>query len=330
MQVANLITTGAKFIFASAILTLGMPAHAATAGEVQVWLYKMAHTLANRNYEGTFIYQSGDRLEAMRIIHAVHDGSEYERLVALNGTAREIIRNRSGVTCILPDKQAVMTERGAPRASFFPSLAKADSKLAHYYNFTLLGEDRMTGQDALIVAIQPKDQYRYGYRLWLSADSAMLLKSDLLSEQGVVVEQMMFTDIDLLDEVPSDALRPQTTGIGYHWRHDDTGGEAVPPERRHWQAQRLPSGFVLLHYNAQHSPVREHLVFSDGLASVSAYIETPPADNKPNASGAARMGAVNTYSTEHGQHQITVVGEVPEITVRTIALGLQPLSAAAP
>jgi sigma-E factor negative regulatory protein RseB len=61
-----------------------------------------------------------------------------------------------------------------------------------------------------------------------------------------------------------------------------------------------------------------HIVFSDGLASVSLFIETLGKTSSPKV-GYLVQGATNVYATTLDGYQIIVVGEVPEDTVRSIA-----------
>ena len=61
------------------------------------------------------------------------------------------------------------------------------------------------------------------------------------------------------------------------------------------------------------------MVFSDGLAAVSVFIE--PLESRPDraATGLASTGAINIYTREVANHMITVVGEAPAVSVQRIA-----------
>jgi sigma-E factor negative regulatory protein RseB len=61
-----------------------------------------------------------------------------------------------------------------------------------------------------------------------------------------------------------------------------------------------------------------HLVYTDGIASVSVFVE-PRKANTAGAEGPARVGSSSAYSTVVDGHQITAVGEVPPSTVELIA-----------
>jgi sigma-E factor negative regulatory protein RseB len=64
-----------------------------------------------------------------------------------------------------------------------------------------------------------------------------------------------------------------------------------------------------------------HLVYSDGLASVSVFIE-PRNPRAVPMEGLAKVGAAFAYSRDLDGHQVTAVGEVPAATVEAIAVGV--------
>jgi sigma-E factor negative regulatory protein RseB len=60
------------------------------------------------------------------------------------------------------------------------------------------------------------------------------------------------------------------------------------------------------------------LVYSDGLAAVSVFIEPLQAGHE-TAPGLASLGAIHIYTREVANHRITVVGEAPATSVQRIA-----------
>ena len=66
-------------------------------------LERMGIASKQLNYQGVFAYQTGNSLQSIRIIHRADDQGETERLVSLNGAAREVIRTNDLVTCIFPE-----------------------------------------------------------------------------------------------------------------------------------------------------------------------------------------------------------------------------------
>ena len=94
----------------------------------------------------------------------------------------------------------------------------------------------------------------------------------------------------------------------------------------------LPPGFRVktfpnLPVAADPAP-RTRFIISDGLAWVSVFIEDGNAGERPGAmrraEGLVQMGTTAAYSLTAAGHRITVVGDVPADTVRSIAAAIQP------
>ncbi|NIR62131.1 MAG: MucB/RseB, partial [Gammaproteobacteria bacterium] len=227
------------------------------------------------------------------------------------------------VTCILPDARSVVVEKSRPRKPFPGALLEDTRELAAHYELMLLGSDRIADRPARLIGVKPKDSYRYGYRLWLDEQTAMPLKIDLMSEAGEALEQVMFTRLELPEEIPVAALEPAISGEGFTWyrgREMEEGPGTGTRRPSRWTVTRLPPGFKLIEQGGyrlpgSRSPV-EHMVFSDMLASVSVYIESQADEER--FEGHSRMGAVNAFGTTVDGHPVTVVGEVPEATVTLI------------
>jgi len=75
-----------------------------------------------------------------------------------------------------------------------------------------------------------------------------------------------------------------------------------------------------------------HLVFTDGLASVSVFVESSPISASPGTqgqvSGTTRVGSTSAFSTVVEGHRVTAVGEVPPSTVQFIAKAMKSQQAA--
>ncbi len=304
-----------------------LPAVAQAEGsdaQARAWLDRMITARHALNYDGTFVFQYGGQMGAMRIVHGAAADGERERLVALTGAAREILRNHGQTTCILPDARSVMVEPARAGGQTLPHeiLSSADG-LDKHYTFGLGGQDRVVGREAQIVTVLPRDAYRYGYRLWLDKQHALMLKSELVDERGRTLETLMFTALKVLDHVPNDALHPAISGQEFSWHHKALQPESAKPSSR-WRVTRLPVGFVLRVAEEQKRDEHdvEHLVYSDGLASVSVFIE--PADHdEDELLGPSRLGAVHAFGRRIGKRQVLVVGEVPAATVEMMAKSLQ-------
>lgn len=287
------------------------------------WLMKINHAARMLNYEGAFVYQHDGQLEAMRLVHKVENGRTHERLVSLNGAAREIIRTDREVLCYLPDEKSVMVEHRKVDDTSFPRiLPERLNEIDESYVVQIGKSGRVTGRVAQQVIIKPRDEYRYGYRLWADRDTGLLLQADLLDAQGKLIEQFMFTQVNVGGNISAAALKPETEGKGFAWHRADAREKPAPTPSR-WAAAKLPRGFKLSRQMTRQAPMRqvavEHLVYSDGLATISVFIEKKEAGAATAMQGASHMGAVHAHGTRRGDYQITVVGEVPAATVALIS-----------
>ncbi|MGB5177970.1 MAG: MucB/RseB C-terminal domain-containing protein [Gammaproteobacteria bacterium] len=292
------------------------------ANSARQWLDNMSRSLQSLDYDGTFVYYHDGKLEAMRIVHQASAGGERERLMSLTGSAREVLRDDKVVTCIMPDKKSVMVGQSRPRQPF-PDVPEDLDSLSPYYELRDVGEDRVAGLMTRVIDITPRDKYRYGYRFWIDTTNFMLLKFELNAVDGTAIEQVMFTGLRVGDRIPAAALEPSLTGEGYNWfRQGDGGNPAAASGEPEWTVKQLPAGFNLTDYQRRHlhqgREQAEHMVFSDGLATVSVYVEKMLADS-PEFTGLSNMGAMNAYGIVIDDHQVTVVGEVPAATVQSIA-----------
>lgn len=306
-------------------------AHAAAKGDTpEAWLERMNAALQDLNYQGTFVYLRSDRMETLQVTHRGDKEGGVERIISLTGPKREIVRDHKNVKCILPANRSVLVERRYGAASrlvaAIPAGMDAD-KLAAYYRFRDLGTDRVAGIECKVIGIEPRDGYRYGYKLWLDAKTAMLMRSDLLDQNEHLVERVVFTSLKYPQTISDKALAPTEIGSGYTWNIQGDSEKPLQEEQDvSWHADNLPAGFKLSLSDVQRvagagHPVR-HLVYSDGLASVSVFAELVSPGRKLLL-GPSRVGAVNAYGrTVDGRH-LTVVGEVPAVTVEMIAKAMQ-------
>jgi len=287
--------------------------------EAQLWLERMSNAIKTLNYEGTFVYIHGKQMETMRIIHSNENGVERERMLSLAGEPREILRDNNSLICILPDSKSVVVEKSRPQKYLPIGLQNITSNLKKYYRFRIVDSERMTGRDAIVIDVHPVDLYRYGYHLWLDKKTAMLLKSDLIDSKGNPVEQVMFTQLDIRESIPATELEATISSSGYKLFKQKR--EKGVDHNSQWNVSRLPAGYMKGMHKTHGIPTSrmpvEHLMFTDGISSVSVYIEEMNKD-KPMMKGFSKMGAVNAYTTVISSHYVTVVGEVPKAAVKSI------------
>jgi len=314
-------------------LVLGAGAQAAgRSDEPRAWLTRMNEALANRNYDGTFFHLSKGQVETLRIVHRVQGGRVTERLLSLDGSGREFVRTNEDLTCYLPDQKTVIVEPRREKNPFLGSLPQFNADVDDFYKMDSLPPGRVMGRPTRVISVSPKDQYRFGYKLWLDEQTAMPLKTQLCDARGQVVEQIVFANLDMPDAIPESAVLPSVKTDGMRWIRQGAPADS-PASLAAFRASRLPPGFRLTVSGTQtlgdSTAPAAHLVYSDGLATVSVFVEPEPAPPANNAAAGSagpmptqslsRVGAGYAFSTVVQGHQVTAVGEVPAQTVEFIA-----------
>lgn len=303
------------------------PAYSAISDDARTLLEGMAQAVHELNYQGTFIYRHDGNMQTMRIYHGAYPDGEKERLVSLSGPKREVLRDEDRVTCLLPQSKSMVIDEARSSRPFPISVPTRLEELGALYDVGVEGTDRIAGMEAQKVALKPADAYRYGQNLWIGKENGLPLRAELLDEQGQPIEQIMFTDVKLYDELPRELLEPEVSGEGWvRKQYRSTKAPAKVQPSGQWEVTRLPPGFEkdvhLQHGEPASQSAGEHLVFSDGLASVSVFIE-PAGDSAAPVSGLSHMGAVHAFGRQLDEHRIIVVGEVPAETVKLIAEGVR-------
>jgi sigma-E factor negative regulatory protein RseB len=305
---------------------LGLAAAPAFAESGQEWLSRMGAALNNASYVGEFVSESAERTERLSITHRVRDGVVSERLVSLTGHGRELVRENDEVVVYLPDQKLAIIERRSGRSDLMGALPQFEGRMASWYKVDWVGRETLDefGQTA-VVAVRPLDGYRFGYRLWIDVDSHMPVRSDLTDGSGRVIERLRFTRLEFDDNIPDSAFEPAVDRGKLRWvRQSPQSSDEAPA----WRAAQVPPGFRLSVSGMQALagsgvPV-SHFVYSDGLATVSVFVQVPVA-GKPPVQGTTRSGVASAFTTVVDGHQVTAVGEVPPRTLKYIATGLRPV-----
>jgi len=313
------------------------PQRSRGADDPREWLMKMNQALSTRNYDGTFFHISEGRVETMRIVHRVRAGHVTERLQSLDGSGREFVRNNDELTCYLPDQHTILVEPKPDQGPFLGSLPQFGAGVDEFYRIESLPDTRVLGRAAHVIAVNPKDQFRFGYRLWLDEKTAMPLKTQLCDSQGQVIEQILFARLDMPDTIADSELTPAVRTDGMRWVRQGPSHDSASAALSAYRASELPPGFHLTVQGAQTiggaTVPASHLVYSDGLATVSVFVEAQPETPAPGGAdaasaappadapmeGLARVGSGYAFSTVVQGHQVTAVGEVPAQTVEFIA-----------
>ncbi len=303
------------------------------AGHLFDVLQRMSDADQQQNYQGIFILRKSGELSTLRVTHGSDEKGSWESLEALNGEPRKVVRRNNKVVSVFPDRELVTIRTNANKQPLHWQLPENIDQLERSYSLNQLADDRIANHPTLVLDLTPNDKFRYGYRYWIDKNTGMLLRCDLVTENDTVVEQMMFTSLDYLPQTP---LPPFDLKQFQYYEQKLLDEPEVKVEHSaplQWVVNELPEGFLLTQSTMRYSQLASvhdaadqkkrqldllHLVYSDGLASVSVFIEKNQRAAK-HLQGATTMGAVNAFGNSVGDYFVTVVGEVPVKTVQSMA-----------
>ncbi|HET9034324.1 MAG TPA: MucB/RseB C-terminal domain-containing protein [Dokdonella sp.] len=291
-------------------------------------LAQMAAAMRATDYQGSFVYQHAGRIDTLRVFHA-GGARERERLISLNGPRNEIVRNGTNITSIRADDSAIVYNSTSGRGLLPLVPDSVDPELEKSYRIVLNGSDRVAGYSADIVDIVARDGFRYGYRLWIDKGSRLLLRSIVTDSKRQPLEQFMFVSL-IIGTPPSDTdlvprQRELLTTTATDSDEIELRGEPM------WSVSKAPSGFAFRSARRSMDAVEgaQHLVYSDGLASVSVYVE-PKNSTGDELTTIASRGTMNIYTYSNEKWRFTVLGDVPLATVTMMAQSLQPVVKSVP
>ncbi len=300
---------------------LSLPASAASIdgpSNLNAWLSHVAKATQQLTYDGTYIYQHDDSVEISHISHRRDNGSELTKLDALSGPPHAFVRVNDAVYCYIPDGNQVKVERHQYH-KFFPAMLPASTAiLTTLYILKPLGHTYIADHDSFGISLIPRDDYRYGYALWADTASGLLLKLVKLDSKQQAAGQFTFTQVDI-----GQAPARQQFQSGFADKKQVTVPSREVQVQTRWRISKLPDGFYLAMETQRDLPGKSqdiiHQVYTDGLATVSLFIE--PLDqlgsNPPR--GLSSQGMMSLYARPIGAYQVTALGEVPAATLMMMA-----------
>ena len=310
-----------KFITLILSLALMAPAYSSDEKSAKELLLNMAEAVHNRNFDASFVVVKGKSMEPYRWLHAKQGETELEHLSLLNGAGLEIIRIDNQVTYFEPQSAPYSIATDSIAGPIPEVLFKNIERLNQEYDFVLGGKGRIAGRPAQLVRIESKDEYKFNYWLWIDAESSLILKSAYVNHNGDMLEQLQLTHISVTEEpaplllemlnkefptpLPSDAIAKNTDNLASN----------------NWQIGWLPDGFSLLksdrHKLDLNNELTDYYLYSDGFVEVSVFVQRPLPGRRP--SGALSSGATTIYVHNAGSFDVSVVGNIPATTAKTIA-----------
>lgn len=336
---ASLTPRSARLRFAQGLLvlwlagTLGMavagPARKADGraearGErtVSEWLLRMHEASRNRSYVGTFVVSSSSgAMSSARIWHACDGQRQIERVESLTGAPRQTFRRDDEVLTFVPETKTVRSERRESLGLFPDLLNPGETAIPEFYAARHLGRDRVAGYDADVVQVAPKDSLRFGYRIWSERKSGLVVKLQTLDADGTVLEQAAFSELQLDAPVRMDKLA-QMMAVPAGWRVEKAEAVKTTAAAEGWGLKNPVAGFKPMSCYKRPAEGVLQWIFSDGLASVSLFVENYDGQ-RHQQEGVFASGATHTLMRRVQDWWLTAVGEVPPQTLKAFAASLE-------
>ncbi len=297
---------------------------------VNEWLSRMHDAaMSKRSYIGTLVQSSQSGMSSARIWFACDGINQTERIEALTGTPRSSIRRDDKVVTFVPEAKLVRmeTREGMPASGITELLKPGVGSIPDFYTVQSLGSERIAGYEADIVQLKPRDNLRYGYRVWTERKSALVLKLQTLDAGGSVLEQAAFSELQIEAPVKAEKLKAMMKPAE-GWRIEQSDAVKTTAAAEGWLLKSAVPGFkpVSCHKRGASTgkPQDDTMqwVFSDGLATVSLFVENFD-KLRHTQEGIAATGATHTLLRRMNDYFLTAVGEVPPQTLRNFALLLE-------
>ena len=309
----------------------GQPNARAGTPSLDQWLMRLHAASRGRAYSGTFVVTTGQYMSSSRIWHVCDGQQQIEHVEALTGEPRSTYRRNDQVVTFWPASRVAIHERRESLGLFPDLLNRADSSVARFYQLKTAGRERVAGLLAEIAQLTPVDEMRFGFRIWTELKSGLVVKLQTLDQHQTVLEQAAFSELQMDAPVKMAKLAAQMENTqGYQLRSAILRSTTADAEG--WRLTAVVPGFKPMSCNrrsAQNLPGTSddtlQCVFSDGLASVSLFIEPfdaarhlPAQHQQPMA-----MGATHVLMRQLGDWWLTAVGEVPVRTLKVFVEGLE-------
>jgi len=300
-------------------VSLSTAAHAAPLERADAMrvLSRAASAAEMVSYTGNYVYQYGDSVANYQITHLVEDGLSIERRVLLDGKPKEYLRSGDKISMYPPQEHGFVLDRRYTSKLFPNQLPNDLEALLHSYHLSKIGRDRVAGRDAIIYQLDPVDAYRYPQRLWIDAESGLILKSLMMGLRQEVVQQFSFAQVQVGGKIDRELLKPANPV-----REVAVVDAELIDLAKHPQFVIKPTvpGFKLVKQTTRNLPYKQrevtHHLYSDGVVTLSVFIEPK---NPKMPLGLAHQGPVHLYARQMGNHLVSCLGEVPAATVESFA-----------
>ena len=309
-------------LFGIVALFASLSVQANADGDLWPVLQKTAVAAHALSYQGIFYYQAGEKTKPVQITHLFNGSGEFSRNVVLDNSPREVFSQGRDLVIFNPKNEKIIIEKRHGQ-NMFPAILPTNlDSIKESYSLRAGEPERVAGRATQMLFLESKDSLRYSYQFWIDTEYGLLLKSVMFNSRNEAIESIAFNQLALMDTLDLDWFQPKIDSKKSYVMEDEVATIADNGVSTGWTLKGLPAGFrkvdqMIRMVHGKTLPV-SHLIFSDGLASVSLFIEPITKNIKPRV-GHKLVGSTSFYASVTDGYQITVVGEVPEVTVAQIA-----------
>ena len=309
------------------LVSLNTSALAAETESAKLWLEQLSKSLRELNFTTSFVIVKNNQAEPYHWLHGIGENSqELEIFSRLNGPRRDILRQGDIVSYIEPEQESYSIISNHVQSPI-PTIFRGDfSELEDNYRFISVGRSRVLGRVAQLVRIVAKDKYRFSYWLWLDQETGLLLKMAILTRQGLLLEQIQFTHIEVSEQLSESLVQFQSTELPEIIKLNNQQKNRVLA----WKVDWLPQGFAVIKSNQHNLNSRnqgedkavEFMLFSDGLVEISVYVNLSQENFR--APEYASDGATMVFNHIVQGIEVGIVGDIPLATAKKIAESIVP------
>ena len=280
---------------------------------IQSLLQQFVRNGSNQLFDGTFVYFFEDKVQTVKVHREKNaNGDVVEEFVPMDGKQKKTSRVLDNQYCSLNNDWQYQFQ--STSSSFPFRINNYYQQLQHHYHFSLSDIETVAGIPAVGLLIKSKDPYRYGYELWFEPQTATLLKYKLMDQKANVIEQYLFTDITInKDSVSTNNIK--TPDLSSPCQQKFQG--MIEVFQQYFTKNKIPAGYEPVSFRKAYINDSERQAYqfqlSDGLSTVSIFIEDSKQSNKP-INGVIKLGPVNVAGKTLGKHQVTVIGAIPIVS----------------
>jgi sigma-E factor negative regulatory protein RseB len=303
-----------------------------SAADLRGWLARIHDAASRSNYVGTFVNSTGTSVVSSRVGHYNDGRNTLERVDALDGEPRSMLRVNDEERTIWPRYRVAVVEPVDPRASF-PSLVSGSSEkhVPDFYELHVQPSERIAGHDADRLLLKAKDDSRFDHVIWADHATGLLLRVDV-QLGGRTLESSGFSDVHIGVKPDAGAIYAELhRADGYRVVRREVQRTRLEAEGWTMQPGVMPAGFqpldclrraLSLADDGAERPKVLQSIWTDGITHVSLFIE-PYQPQRQRSEGLTVIGATHTLTRRVADQWLTAVGDVPPAALDQLMRALE-------